>query len=114
MTDEQPTLPGLEPVRAGSSAIERAAHRQLTALQARGLLRDDHAIVVALIGELASVVGQSATRGRGSAVAMAAKELREAMALLPTDPGPQDPMVLLDQELQEAERRALASHGKDS
>jgi hypothetical protein len=41
---------------------------------------------------------------------MASKELREALAMLPDDPGPEDPLSVMDAELAEAEQRAIAAH----
>jgi hypothetical protein len=109
MTDEQPALFTFGTTE-GMTPMQRAAEAQLEALDAAGLLTPRHAVIVALVRELSTVIGLSARNGRGSAMAMAAKELREALALLPDDPGPEDPLAKMDDELREAERRAIAAH----
>ncbi|NTW39354.1 MAG: hypothetical protein HGA44_05600 [Cellulomonadaceae bacterium] len=84
---EQPTFPGLEiEVQTGMrapSALELAAVATLTELRSQGLLRREHSLTVQLVLELSRAVGQGVMHGRASAVAMAAKQLTEAMALLP-------------------------------
>lgn len=85
MPDSQPFLPGMAPLDPGPSPLEQAARIQIKNLADRNLLNDDHAIAVQLVLDLARAIGVSATRGRASAMALAAKELREALALLPAD-----------------------------
>lgn len=82
--DSDPFLPGLEPPEAGATRLERAAHEQIQHLRDAGLLTSDHAIAVQLVLDLSRAIGISARNGRASAMALAAKELREALALLPT------------------------------
>lgn len=94
--------------------MEAAVERQLADLEAANLLTARHSIIVALIRELAGVIGQGAGRGRASAVAMASKELREALAMLPDDPGPEDPLAKLDAELAQAEAAAIERHRASS
>lgn len=83
MTETQPFLPGMAPLDAGPTPLEQAARIQLQKLADDGLLNDNHAIAVQLVLDLARAIGVSATRGRASAMALASKELREALALLP-------------------------------
>jgi len=91
---DQPTFPGLEiaPPLSGRpvSALEEAAVETLRELREQGLLRREHSLTVQLVLELARAVGQGVVHGRASAVAMAAKQLTEAMGLLPipTDDAP--------------------------
>lgn len=99
---------------AGQTPMQRAAEAQLTNLREAGLLTPRHAIIVELVRELSTVIGAASRNGRGSALAMAAKELREALAMLPDDPGPEDPLAQLDDELRDAERRAIAAAGRSS
>lgn len=89
----------------GPSPIEAAVERQLAWLEGRNLLDDSNAIVVALVKELADVIGKSAGRGRGSSVALASKELREALAMLPQPAGDEDPWEKMQRELQEESDR---------
>lgn len=105
MTD-QPTLPGMEPLSPHATPLETAAHAQLAYLEAEGLLGPHHALTVALVRQAAQVCGAAAMAGRGSAFALAAKELREAMALLPEAAGPADPFEALVDEMREAEAAA--------
>lgn len=89
---DQLTFPGLDSTvqpAGGVSAMERAAGATLTELRDAGLLRPEHALHVQLVMELARAVGTGARSGRASAVAMAAKQLTETMALLPM-PDPED------------------------
>lgn len=88
----QETLPGLEiQVQTGAgaappTATELAAAKTLGHLNDAGVLRPEHALHVQLILDLARAVGLGVATGKASAVAMAAKQLTEAMALLPELP----------------------------
>ena len=87
MTD-QPALPGLEAPASGSEpAMVQAARTTLHALRADGVLTDRHAVLVALVLELAQAVAAGSRTGRASATAMAAAQLRETMLVL--DPPPE-------------------------
>lgn len=101
MTDPQPTLPGLEPLTPHASSLERAAAAQLAYLEGQRLLGPQHALVVSLVREAAKVAGAAAQGGKGAAFALASKELREALALLPVAAGPEDPWDRLQRELAE-------------
>lgn len=81
----QLTFPGLEPAggQAFTTPLELAAMETLRELREQGLLRREHSLTVQLVLELARAVGRGVASGRASAVAMAAKQLTEAMALLP-------------------------------
>lgn len=83
MDDTQPFLPGMAPLDAGPSPLEQAARLQIKHMRDRNLLTHEHAIAVQLVLDLARAIGVSATRGRASAMALAARELREALLLLP-------------------------------
>lgn len=83
--DLEPFLPGMASLEPAATPMERAARLQIASLRDRGMLTADHAIVVQLVLDLARAIGLSAGKGRASALAMAAKELREAVALLPGD-----------------------------
>lgn len=87
---DQPTIPGLEDARPGGGgepAIVRAARTTLQALQEEGVLGPRHAVLVALVMDLAHAVAAGARSGRASAAAMAAAQLRETMLVL--DPPPE-------------------------
>lgn len=102
MTAESPMLPGMGPESPGPSRIEAAAERQIAFLESQGRLTEDHAIVVELIRDLARAVGSSSVQRRGSALAMTAKELREALALLPAPTKATDGWTELERTLQSA------------
>lgn len=86
--DDQPTLPGLEPPGTGAEPpMVQAARTTLLALQRDGVLEDRHAVLVALVLELAQAVAAGSRSGRASAAAMAAAQLRETMLVL--DPPPE-------------------------
>lgn len=83
--DSSLPLPGLAaPDRGGVTELERAARRSLAALDSAGLLQENHAVLMQLVLDLARAVGLGAASGRASAAAMAAAQLREAWAMLPT------------------------------
>lgn len=87
---EQLELPGVVPqLVAGESAMVDAAKRTLHRLESMGNLTERHAVQVQLVLSLAAAIDAGSRSGRASAVAMAAKELRETMLVL--DPPPTDP-----------------------
>jgi hypothetical protein len=115
---DQGALPGLEPPTEhhAPSQLEAAARRSLEALHAAGLLTEAHAMPMALVVELARVVGRAVTNGQGAAAAMAAAQLREAWTMLPdlegAGAGGGDEWEQLARELRKAsedERRRIAS-----
>lgn len=99
-------LEGLDPASDPSTPMEKAVERQIEWLTGQGKLDESHTIVVALIRELADVIGKSAGRGRGSSVALASKELREALLLLPVVDGEADPWTELQNDIQAAQEAA--------
>ncbi|HEY4267097.1 MAG TPA: hypothetical protein VGM94_02785 [Galbitalea sp.] len=83
MSDPAPMLPGFEDLQPGETRMELAARRQIAKLREDGRLTDEHIIVEQMILDLSRAVGISAQKGRAAGVALAARELREAIALLP-------------------------------
>lgn len=88
MTDDPLFLPGLEPPAAAETAMVKAARLTLAALRDADKLRPEHALLTQLILSLAAAIDGGTRSGRASAVAMASKELREA--LLQLDPPPEE------------------------
>lgn len=85
---DQPMLPGLEEPAETSSAMVKAAHTTIRALEAAGKLAPQHAMLTQLLLELAGAIDRGRKAGRASAVAMAARELRDTLLML--DPPPED------------------------
>lgn len=78
-------LPGLEDQVGGRvTELETAVRRSLKALDDAGLLQETHAMPMQLVLDLARAVGLGTRSGRASAAALAAAQLREAWAMLPT------------------------------
>lgn len=67
-------------------ALQVAAEIHIAKLKGEGLLTEDKYVPAQLALELARVCGIASAKGRASAVAMASKELRETLALLPALP----------------------------
>lgn len=86
---EQDALPGLGwSTGPADGPMVKAAHATLEALRRLDKVGDEHALLVQLIVSLAGAIDQGVIRGRASAVAMASKELREALLQLdPPDEG---------------------------
>lgn len=83
----QLTLPGLElqgDEYGQPSALRSAVKAQLVALEEEGLLKPKHTAFAQLALELADAVVSGTRKGRASAVAMAAAQLRETLLALPT------------------------------
>lgn len=70
------------------SAIEVAAVRHIEFLHSRGLLGPEHGLTAQLILDLSRSVGMGARAGKAAGVALAARQLMDAMALLPAPPPP--------------------------
>jgi hypothetical protein len=106
--DEALYLPGLEPGHASDSAMVKAARQTLAALQAADKLRPEHALLTQLILSLAAAIDGGTRSGRASAVAMAAKELREALLQLdpPPEEGQTDAAKVLRDFMDDLERHA--------
>jgi hypothetical protein len=81
-------LPGLDGPREYESPMVVAARSTLQALAELGRLEPRHAVLTQLILSLAEAIDRGTRTGRASAVALASKELREA--LLQLDPPPED------------------------
>lgn len=88
MPDE--TIPGLVVPGADATdgAMVKAAAVTLQALADAKVIEPRHAVMVQLVHSLAGAIDKGVTSGRASAVAMAARELREAMLVL--DPPPEE------------------------
>lgn len=111
MTDNQLTIPGLEDPADGRTdpPMVVAARTTLQALRDADQLQPRHAVLVALVLELAHAVAAGSRSGRASAAAMAAAQLRETMLVLdppPESPGVTDARALLAQFVQDLENLA--------
>lgn len=94
-TDRRPWQPSFEGVvpqaelrDRTSSALVDSVYATLRALDAEQLLTATHAATCQLCIELAHAVTAGVRSGRASAVALAARELREALATLPEPVAP--------------------------
>jgi hypothetical protein len=65
-----------------------ACRQTIRALEAADKLAPAHAVLTQLLLELAAAIDGGAQRGRASAVAMAARELRDTLLMI--DPPPED------------------------
>ena len=112
--DGQPPLPGLEdpePSGPPPDALESAVRRTIAALHAKQLLHEHHAATCQLALDLAASVSAGRRSRRASAVAMAARELREVLASLPAiDQGDdeQDPWDALAREFAAADGKGAS------
>lgn len=79
----QPTFDGLTLVSHGMTPMEEAARASLADLDKAKLLHGRHALTCQLILELARVIGAGVVSGKTAAVALAAKQLLEAIDSLP-------------------------------
>lgn len=78
-----PALPGIDPPPGPQSPLEVAVDRTLAALHASGLITERHAGIAELCRVMAKTVSIGVASRRSSGAALAAKELREALAMLP-------------------------------
>lgn len=81
--DYTPVLPGLELPTTLVAPLDAAVRRTFAALAAEGLLEDRHAALMQLCLDLADSVANAKVSRRATAVALAARELRETLAMLP-------------------------------
>lgn len=87
--DEQPSgpdmlpLPGLDDPTQSAQHLELAVRRTLDAINTAGLITARDAGMMQLCLELSRAVTAGVRSGRASAVAMAARELRETLLALP-------------------------------
>lgn len=88
MSDHQLALPGLEPPSASASAMVKACHATIAALRDTGKLLPQHAVLTQLLLELSGAIDRGRAAGRASAVAMAARELRDTLLMI--DPPAED------------------------
>ena len=99
MDDNAPVLPGLNTAGQASNTMLRAATEYVATLRADGLLSGHHVLTVQLVLGLAEAIGKAAAKGQAAAMAMASKELREAMAMLPAPAASGDAFTKFLQEL---------------
>ena len=85
MTQPPTPLFDFKPATGTKGVLRLAAETTVAAKEAAGLLTEEHALTVALIFELATVVDRGFAFGGRTSVATTtlARELREAMASLP-------------------------------
>lgn len=109
MTDQLPMppdpepLPGMEDPQGPTSELEQAVRRTLRALRDQDLLEPRHAGTMELALVLARAVDAGVRSRRASAAAMAARELRETLAMLPEpEATPSDAWDQLVEELLDA------------
>lgn len=81
-------LPGMEPAAAADSAMVRACRQTIVALGHADKLLPQHAVLTQLLLELSSAIDRGRQAGRASAVAMAARELRDTLLMI--DPPAED------------------------
>lgn len=79
----QPTFTDLDVPQPATTEIEKAARLTLHTLHEQGLLHPEHALICQLILDLSRVIGRGVAAGRAAAVALAAKQLVEAVDSLP-------------------------------
>lgn len=82
-TQNGPALPGLEQAGTPSNLMAQAAAQLIETLRSQQLIEAHHVLTVQLVLDLSTVIGKAAAKGQAAAMALAAKELREAMSLLP-------------------------------
>lgn len=81
--EDSPTLPGLTDGDGSTRPpLVESVRRTFAALDAAGLLREEHAAPMELALYLADLLAYARV-SRGASVAMLARELRETLALLP-------------------------------
>jgi hypothetical protein len=90
VTASTPPLTGLELPTPPQTDIERQVEATIDAMRALDLLAPRHEAQVGLCRLLARKLGVVAGHGQAYGVAMLARELREALAALPTIPEDQD------------------------
>jgi hypothetical protein len=100
----QPTFEGLTLPSGPTTPLEVAARATLAAMDAEGLLKGRHAVTAQLVLDLARVIGDGVRLGKTAAVALAARQLLDAVASLPSgDDKPDDAFDRLLKELEEAQ-----------
>lgn len=83
------TLPGMDPDPAAGkilSALERSVEQTIVAYSDAGLLRPIDAATAQLAREMATTVTIGIRSRRSTGAALAARELRETLAMLPQPP----------------------------
>lgn len=88
MTDPQLALPGMTAPSPGESPMVKACKQTITALAAVDKLLPQHAVLTQLMLSLCEAIDAGRRAGRASAVAMAARELRDTLLMI--DPPPED------------------------
>lgn len=84
----QLSLPGMDGPRENDSAMVKACRETIAALAEAGKLEPAHAVLTQLLLSLAEAIDGGRRSGRASAVAMAARELRDTLLMI--DPPPED------------------------
>lgn len=79
---EQLALPGMDGERPTESPMVKACRQTIVALGEAGKLRPTHAVLTQLLLALAEAIDGGRKSGRASAVAMAARELRDTMLMI--------------------------------
>jgi len=85
---DQLELPGLGDGRPSDSLMVRACRQTIGALEDAGKLQPHHAVLTQLMLSLCEAIDGGRRQGRASAVAMAARELRDTLLMI--DPPPED------------------------
>lgn len=101
MSDNAQALPGLDTAGRASNAMLRAATDYIEYLRNLGLIEGHHVLTVQLVLGLAEVIGKASAKGQAAAMAMGAKELREAMDLLPMPQAEGDAFAQIIAKMQE-------------
>lgn len=78
----------MEGTRESDSAMVKACRQTIEALAAADKLAPEHAVLTQLLLALAEAIDGGRRSGRASAVAMAARELRDTLVMI--DPPPED------------------------
>lgn len=85
---DQLALPGMDGPRDNDSAMVKACRQTIEALANCGKLLPQHAVLTQLLLALSEAIDGGRRSGRASAVAMAARELRDTLLMI--DPPPED------------------------
>lgn len=97
MNPDQTALPGLSIPEPEKTAMEKAAQTYIDSLRESQLLQPHHVLTEQLILELARAIGLSAVKGRAAGMALASKQLMEAMESLPQPVGNDDFALFLEE-----------------
>ncbi|MCM3577440.1 hypothetical protein M3686_04735 [Micrococcus luteus] len=104
-TENTSVLPGFEQIGTPPNALAAAAEELIKRLHEQQLIEAHHVLTVQLVRELAGVMGKAAAKGQAAAMALASKELREAMAMLPQPANADDALTTFMAKFDEAAAR---------